>query len=112
MSIAEWQCNELRRLADKLDNEEEVSVPFVRVLVIPIMREAADTIEKLGPHSDQLEHSRWHELFGTPEKAARTLAKACGECSEAFPCRECPLYPSVGNNVYETEILELLRGDA
>ena len=56
--------------------------------------------------------TRWHELFGTPERAARTLAKACGECSEAFPCRECPLYPIVGNNVYEPEILESLRGDA
>lgn len=56
--------------------------------------------------------SRWHQLFGTPERAARTLAKACGECSEAYPCRECPLYPIVGSNVYEPEILEWLRGES
>ena len=56
--------------------------------------------------------SRWSELFGTPERAARTLARACGECDEDLPCCECPLYPIVGRNVYEPEILEWLRGDA
>ena len=56
--------------------------------------------------------SRYAELFGTPERAARTLAKACGECSEKFPCSECPLDPIIGSNVYEPEILEWLRGDA
>lgn len=61
--------------------------------------------------SESNRESRWFELFGTPERAARTLAKACGECSEAFPCCECPLYPIVGNNVYEPEILEWLRGE-
>jgi hypothetical protein len=57
-------------------------------------------------------NSNYNRLFGTTERAARTLAKACGECSEAFPCSECPLSLIVGSNVYEPEILEWLRGDA
>lgn len=56
--------------------------------------------------------SRWFDLFGTPERAAWTLAKACGECDEDLPCCECPLYPIIGNNVYEPELIEWLRGDA
>lgn len=56
--------------------------------------------------------SNYTRLFGTPERAARTLARACGECSEVFPCCECPLHPIVGSKVYEPEILERLRGDA
>ena len=55
--------------------------------------------------------TNWERLFGTPERAAKTLAKSCDECSEAFPCSECPLYPIVGNNVYEPEILEWLRSE-
>lgn len=55
--------------------------------------------------------SRWFQLFGTPERAARTLAKACGECDDDLPCCECPLHPIVGRNVYEPELLEWLRGE-
>ena len=44
-----------------------------------LMREAADTIEKLELHSNQLEPSRYHELFGTPERAALTLTRNSGE---------------------------------
>ena len=62
--------------------------------------------------------SRHEELFGTPERAARTLAKACDECDErnqskkAFPCWECPLDPIIGSNIFEPEILEWLRGES
>ena len=59
-----------------------------------------------------MSESNYEKLFGTPEKAAWTLAKACGECSDKFPCWECPLSPIIGSNVYEPEILEWLRGDA
>lgn len=66
----------------------------------------------LEPNSNQLEPTRWHSLFGTPERAARTLAKACGEYCESFQCWECPLDKIVGKNLYEHEMLEWLRGDA
>lgn len=61
--------------------------------------------------------SRHFELFGTPERAARTLAKACDECDgrnqgkRAFPCWECPLDQIIDSNMFEPEILEWLRGD-
>ena len=35
--------------------------------------------------------SRWHELFGTPERAARTLIAVRGECESSGPCYpNCP----------------------
>lgn len=119
MSVLEWQCRELRRLADKLGNEKEVSVPFVRVLVIPIMREAADTIEnlrdRLQPVPAELDYiedkSRWAELFGTPERAARTMENGtplCGWCNLQTCERnggECSLLD------YDA-LLEWLEGDA
>lgn len=62
--------------------------------------------------------SRWFELFGTPERAARTLALQCfgatsdacdtcvfGECDGKL--RNSGTYPTV----YDT-LLEWLRGDA
>jgi hypothetical protein len=59
--------------------------------------------------------SRWFELFGTPERAARTLARMCaiGDGS----CAGCPMYKA---NVEHCErdythlksIVEWLRGDA
>ena len=121
MGILEWQCNELRRLADKLYNKEEVSVPFVRVLVIPIMREAADTIEGLRDRLQELQdaggESRYSELFGTPERAARTIAKWCAENDGS--CAGCPLFMyGVGIKHCEQDeddmpsLLEWLMGDA
>ena len=63
-----------------------------------------------GALHEGMDKSRWFELFGTPERAARTLAKACGECDEDLPCCECPLHSIIGRNVYEPEILEWLKG--
>ena len=33
--------------------------------------------------------TRWYELFGTPERAARTLLKICDEVAY---CSECPMF--------------------
>lgn len=56
--------------------------------------------------------TRYEQLFGTPERAARTFTKVCEECRATFRCRECPLYPIVGDNARESEFLEWLEGDA
>ena len=48
------------------------------------------------------EGTRWHELFGTPERAARTLHELCGGC--------CGLPEQVRGD-YDA-LLEWLRGDA
>ena len=58
--------------------------------------------------------SRWHQLFGTPERAARTMAGKCGDCSE------CVLVDACGcgkkcllSSKYDYDaLLEWLRGDA
>lgn len=51
--------------------------------------------------------TRWHQLFGTPERAARTLAKIpCDGC-----CESCSLY-GAGCDYYGDGQLEWLRGDA
>ena len=58
--------------------------------------------------------SRWFELFGTPEKAARTIIKTCDETTE---CEACPIFRAdinalnVNCSDYDA-LLEWLRGDA
>ena len=132
MSMLGSQCerlkdraHELQMLASGMDapyivQSTKLTMAYAMSSAASEMREAADTIEnlrnRLQPVPAELDYiedkSRWFELFGTPERAARTLAKACGECSEKFPCSECPLSPIVGSNVYEPEILEWLRGES
>lgn len=95
MSISEWQCNELRRVADKLDGKEEVSVPFVRVLVIPIMREAADTIEALSAKLNAECELEEVDSYSNAYEPVHVLeCSACGETCEhtngAYPrCPHC-----------------------
>ena len=72
------------------------------------MEQAADTIEKLGTHSNQLEPSRYFELFGTPERAARTLAD---NCEYLDYCGQCWVRAANCDGKYST-VLEWLRGDA
>jgi len=67
---------------------------------------------------DNADKSRWHELFGTPERAARTFAANCyGATSDA--CDTCVHADCDGtlrnkpvlSAAYDA-LLELLRGDA
>ncbi len=63
--------------------------------------------------------SRWHALFGTPEKAARTLTVTAYACDSSIYCSEsdcifkdapsCP--PNCGPDDYDA-LLEWMRGDA
>lgn len=50
--------------------------------------------------------SRWYELFGTPERAARTLENLFANCNNGF----C-FAPEPEDATYDA-MLELLRGDA
>lgn len=56
--------------------------------------------------------SRWHELFGTPERAAGTLIDICDNCGQN-ECSGCQVYEltSGGDLGYDT-LLGWLRGDA
>ena len=61
--------------------------------------------------------TRWHELFGTPERAARTLfeikcgEKSCNGCPIAEPCAECDVMHDNGESL-RAALLDWLRGDA
>lgn len=55
--------------------------------------------------------SRWHELFGTPERAAWTLSRFCTDCF----CGDCATCGVPEWACYRRDydaLLEWLRGDA
>lgn len=54
--------------------------------------------------------TRWHELFGTPEKAARTLLDVCDNCGQD-ECSGCQVYELTrGGDLDYDALLEWLRG--
>lgn len=57
--------------------------------------------------------SRWFELFGTPERAARTMAGKCCDCLECVIVDACEYGEGEGCplNNYDA-LLEWLSGDA
>ena len=78
---------------------------------------ADSLIRLLEGYEGARDKSRWYELFGTPERAARTLIAVRGVC-ESGPCSlNCPFgdAPVCPSNFelsdYDT-LLEWLRGDA
>lgn len=106
------QIKELREKADELRNvhvdDENVGLLFA---AIGAMREAADTIEKLEPHSNQLEPSRYSELFGTPERAARTLLESTSECRCCVIRDECGFVLDWCVMYDHDKLLEWLKGE-
>ena len=74
---------------------------------------AADTLADFG-YVKTDGKSRWLELFGTPERAARTIIDGCGlDCVACLLPTDCPCHGSfnVDNTDYDA-LLEWLRGDA
>lgn len=68
----------------------------------------ADSLIRLLEGYEGAHGTRWHELFGTPERAARTLA---GIACDDGGCEGCTLYGA--NCSYDAVAqLEWLRGDA
>lgn len=53
--------------------------------------------------------SRWFQLFGTPERAARTIADSCRE--NDYECGGCPAVEAYCHNGDYDALLEWLRGD-
>lgn len=133
MSMLRSQADELRERADLLDGLAGMD-NLVRML-----REAADTIESLRDRLQEdgeqtcratqanYEHckystdrgwrdtSKYAELFGTPERAAKTVSAMCSH--GIWSCEGCPLFDE-GVEHCESELgdtpslLEWLRGDA
>lgn len=133
MSMLGEQIKELREAVGKFEGYQNGEISRM-------LREAADAIEGLRDSLNEVadrwadaqidaevyarenmllkvyNDTRWHELFGTPERAARTLeAIPCGN----LPCSKCPMFkPCCCDGVKEDEetfydvLLEWLRGDA
>ena len=57
------------------------------------------------------EGSRWFELFGTPERAARTLVDSCNDDYD-YGCGGCPVARVNCKCGDYDALLEWLRGDA
>lgn len=56
--------------------------------------------------------TNWDLLFGTPERAARTLLDACDNCNQN-DCNGCQVYElTSGGDLDYDALLEWLRGDA
>lgn len=59
-----------------------------------------------------MSESNYEKLFGTPEKAARTLLDACDNCGQN-DCSGCKVYElTSGGDLDYDAMLEWLRGDA
>lgn len=138
MNMLSLQVNDLRIMADKLRRVNPRNgagyVEAVETLYMSMiaMHKAADTIESLQgeanhrnveqthAHSNwedahsrvkELEAdngSRWHELFGTPERAARTLVD---NCEDHHFCEGCPADGKDHDCTYGA-LLEWLRGES
>lgn len=134
MSMLSVKCARLRSWAAQFD--ERADIDALAPLLASDLREAADTIEglrdrlqesygqvpELGKRENGSEResygSRWHQLFGTPEKTAEYFAMQCFG-SDGGLCHYCPFddcderlrntgtYPSVHD-----KMMEWLRGDA
>lgn len=100
MSMLSSQVDRLRLTADVI-SERGVSGGDLAIIEIRL-REAADTITSLSEKLQGVMGTRYNELFGTPERAARTLHELCGGC--------CGLPEQVRGD-YDA-LLEWLGGDA
>ena len=58
--------------------------------------------------------TRWHELFGTPERAARTIINGCGgDCIACLLPTDCPCHDSFCADDADYDVLlEWLKGVA
>ena len=99
MSMLGMQADELRKTADmaaNLDDFERVSIPWMRNKLAPMLREAADTIISLRDRLQAVQgingESNYDKLFGTPERAARTMANVCRFTHGGELCDRCQCY--------------------
>ena len=117
MGMLSAQCDELRMLASELGQMARAyencgdcgETSNLLNSSADIMREAADTIESLRGRLQELQgvtgESRHSELFGTPERAARTLADNCDDYNLCNGCpADCESHDCVD------ALLEWLRG--
>lgn len=118
--------NEINALAHELRLMARLVRDYDYKEISRMLREAADTIESLRKQvakcqiaelKADYDTSRYFELFGTPERTARTLRKngkcipACYECLVRDECANLPEGSECPMDDYDV-LLEWLRGDA
>lgn len=111
MSMLSAQIKELRETAVSLGVNGVCTGDLSKLYVM--LREAADTIESLSDKLQGVMGTRYSELFGTPERAARTAVAlnnrrvvSCEDCAARGACR----YDGCGDD-YDA-LLEWLEGGA
>ena len=96
MSMLSDQAKQLRDTADRLDRIANVSTPWIHAKLVPMLREAADTIIRLRDRLQAVQgingESNYDKLFGTPERAARTMANVCRFTHGGELCDRCQCY--------------------
>jgi hypothetical protein len=133
------KCDGLQEAANILDEigisvgHDTTASAFIAHDISDRMRDAADTIESLRDSLNKVadkwaeaqikaedyarenmllkrdNDTRWHELFGTPERAARTIADAC-TTDPGDGCIGCPAFGAkCGCGGYDA-LLEWLKG--
>jgi hypothetical protein len=98
---------EWAELQSQLAEAERRAAMFERVAEDQTQRNR-DMRNTVNAVTDADAESRWHELFGTPERAARTLANNCHRDG----CIACPALDADCNVGDYDKLLEWLRGDA
>ena len=117
MSILDYQADRLRKYAERLrqlaNGHVNQGFPARQDLYESAaeMREAADTIEELSAKLQGVMGTRYNELFGTPERAARTMVDMC-EGGTFDDCGGCPAALAECKLGDYDALLEWLRGDA
>lgn len=110
MSMLGEQADELRKMADRLGVNGVCTGDVSKLYVM--LREAADTIESLRDRLHELQgvggKSRYSELFGTPERAARTLERITIVCHTFAICDTCSQEYCIDDD-YDA-LLEWLKG--
>ena len=99
----------------KVHDRREISEYYCGGCGYPVTDHDSYCRECGGALHEGMGKSRWFELFGTPERAARTMAGKCGDCCECVLRGECSLeycLLSCDGNAYRAKLLEWLRGDA
>ena len=102
----------IESLRDRIQRAEE-DARIIEVETSHIDIEQGEVITRFVPAElDYIEDkSRWAELFGTPERAARTFDDFCDACDKG-ECNDCPLDRLTDFCIGYDDLLEWLWGDA
>lgn len=125
MSMLAAQSDELREMAAAMSERGgaiglDYGMGLGLVDAARMMREAADTITSLSDKLQGVMGTRYSELFGTPERAARTITRM-QMATDLMGCCDADTCPAAFNECWKLDacpmddydaLLEWLSGDA